>query len=136
MKTRNAEIRSRTKATDVGYRYHLEPDLMPIRLDRQLINEARMEISELPREREKRFISQYQLNKQQARLLVEERPIADFFEAVFAKISGFSDLTFNWITNQVMRVLNRTEKDYTSIISSPIASDHLAYLLRMIDQKS
>jgi len=92
--------RSKEEAHD--YRYFPEPDLPPLVVDKTRVEEMRQALPELPRARALRFVSQFQLNRTDADMLAEEKPIADYFEkTVKADPSIPPKLAANWITGEL-----------------------------------
>jgi aspartyl-tRNA(Asn)/glutamyl-tRNA(Gln) amidotransferase subunit B len=77
------ETRSmRTKEEAHDYRYFPDPDLLPLVVSDQWIEEIRARMPELPQARRNRFISAYSMTQEQARLLTGSREMADYYEAV------------------------------------------------------
>src|SRR4030095_9201254 len=75
----------RGKESAHDYRYFPEPDLPPLVLDQSWIESIRASLPELPEAKTRRFLEQYELKPQEARLLTSEKALADYFEAVVAK---------------------------------------------------
>ncbi len=88
--------RSKEEAHD--YRYFPEPDLPPLVLDQSLIEEIKSQMPELPVIRAQRFISEYQISRANALILVQEANLADFFEEV-AKLAKAEGLAANQVAN-------------------------------------
>jgi len=120
-------MRSKEEAHD--YRYFPEPDLMPVEIDKEWIDEIRAQIVELPGEKMERFIKEYDLPKDDARLLTEERAMADWFEEV-VRLGGNPKSVANWIKGELMRLLNRDNKSFDEC---PLEPAHLYWLLRFIE---
>ncbi len=120
-------MRSKEDAHD--YRYFPDPDLPPVALAAEWIDEVRAGIPEMPHLRRARFIKDHGLSEQDAELLSEERGLADFFEAV-AERSGNVKAASNWVRGELLRVLNET---HGSIESSPIPAEALGDLIRLVD---
>ena len=80
--SRKATVVMRRKEEAADYRYFPEPDLPPLVLERSFIEAIREQLPELPRERRRRLQEQYGLSAEVAALLVEDRELAVFFEAV------------------------------------------------------
>jgi len=64
----------------MDYRYFPEPDLLPIELDDDFISEARDTIPELPIEKRLRYLSEYKLSDDDARLLTTSRELSEYFD--------------------------------------------------------
>ena len=125
---RNETRSMRSKEVANDYRYFPCPDLLPVELDEAYIDACRRCLPELPDAKRKRFISQYQLPEADARQLTQERPTADYFEAVAARC-GDGRLAANWINGDLASALNREQRD---LAQSPISSDRLGDLILCI----
>jgi len=122
-----ASMRSKEEAHD--YRYFPEPDLPPLVVGAEWIEEARRSLPELPAERRKRFACEYALPAYDASVLTQEREVAEYFEAA-AQASGNPKAASNWVMTEVLRKL---KEDGRGIASSPIPPAALAGLVRLID---
>ena len=111
-------MRSKEEAHD--YRYFPEPDLIPLQIERALIDEVRGKVPELPAARAKRYETGFGIPAADAEVLTTTREIADFFEAT-AHESGNARSSANWVRNEVLRV---------GLVTTP---QKLARLIRMID---
>lgn len=125
-KDETRSMRSKEVAND--YRYFPEPDLLPIELDDAFIEAVRAELPELPDARKERFIGDYALSEYDAGVLTSEREMADYFEAV-AKHSGDAKLAANWVTGDLLALLN---KNNLEIVDSPIDALRLGTLIARI----
>lgn len=100
---RGITISLRTKEFEHDYRYFPEPDLVPLVIANR-IEEIKREIPELPDEKRARFLTQYSITKEHANALTFDIHIADFFEAVAAKIDP--RLSATWIADVLKGELN------------------------------
>jgi aspartyl-tRNA(Asn)/glutamyl-tRNA(Gln) amidotransferase subunit B len=92
--------RSKEEAHD--YRYFPEPDLPPLVVDKEWVEQIKKSLPELPRARAFRFVKQYQLNRADTDLLAEEKSIADYFEKIIqADPSIPPKLAANWIAGEL-----------------------------------
>jgi aspartyl-tRNA(Asn)/glutamyl-tRNA(Gln) amidotransferase subunit B len=121
-------MRSKEEAHD--YRYFPEPDLMPVEIDEGWLNEIRAQIVELPDARMERFIKEYNLPEDDARLLTEERAMADWFEEA-VRLGGHPKTVANWMMGELLRLLN---KDGIQIEDSKVKPAQLVGLLSLIDR--
>ena len=121
-------MRSKEEAHD--YRYFPEPDLPPLIVSAELIEDVRRIMPELPENRRKRFSEQYGLSYVDASQLVSERSLADYYEAA-AEASGNPRATSNWIRSELLREL---EAKGLSAADSPVPPQELGALVRMIDE--
>ena len=126
--TKKNETRSmRTKEDAHDYRYFPDPDLLPLELNDDFINEIKKEIPELPDEKKKRFIDKFNLSPYEANILVSDIETSKYFEDV-SKNSDVK-LATNWITGELFALLNNKSIEITE---SPITSENLAKLINLI----
>jgi aspartyl-tRNA(Asn)/glutamyl-tRNA(Gln) amidotransferase subunit B len=118
-------MRSKEEAHD--YRYFPDPDLLPITLNPEFVEEQRAFLPELPDEKKERFMADYGLSVYDAGVLVAERDTADFFESV-AK-SRDAKLVANWVISELFGRLNKSGKDVTE---SPVSAQSLGGLIDLI----
>jgi aspartyl-tRNA(Asn)/glutamyl-tRNA(Gln) amidotransferase subunit B len=121
-------MRSKEEAHD--YRYFPEPDLQPLIVSEQFVDEVRRGMPELPEQRRKRFSEQYGLSYADASQLVSDRALADYYETA-AEASGNPRATANWIRTELLREL---EAKGVSAGESPVPAKELAALVRLIDE--
>ena len=125
-------MRSKESAHD--YRYFPDPDLLPLVIDESWVEEIRAELPELPDARRKRFVSAYGLPAYDAELLTSRRDVADYFEAAVT-IHPSAKALSNWIIGDLFRVMKDRRLDEKLYITDwPVAPQHLAEMVRMIDQ--
>jgi len=124
----------RTKEFAHDYRYFPDPDLLPLIIDDNWIREIRNTLPELPDARRARFIAQYGLPPYDAGLLTSRKDIADFFEQAVAVHSNPKAIS-NWILGDLFRVVKERRLDEQLYIASwPAQAQHLAELVRLIDE--
>jgi aspartyl-tRNA(Asn)/glutamyl-tRNA(Gln) amidotransferase subunit B len=123
----------RGKESAHDYRYFPEPDLPPLVLEQSWIDSIHATLPELPEAKTRRFIAQYELKLQEARLLTSEKALADYFEAVAAKSKSPARTVSSWIAGEFMRYLNDLNIDLTHI---PVPSEDLARLIDMVTDKT
>ena len=119
-------MRSKEVAND--YRYFPEPDLLPLELSEADLDSIRAQLPELPSARRHRFQSEFGLSAYDAQVLTDEKPLADYFEAV-AEDTGEPKLAANWVQGELMAALNAAD---TPVSACPITPDTLAGLIRRI----
>jgi len=100
----------RTKEQAHDYRYFPEPDIPPIIVSKELLEEIRAELPELPEIRRNRFKTEMNLSDFDADVLTETRYIADYFESVL-KTHNEPKAVANVITTEVRRILNEQSID-------------------------
>ncbi len=125
-------MRSKEEAHD--YRYMPDPDLVEVEVDDEMIDQVRANLPELPRVRRRRFVQEVGLPAYDARVLTEEREVADYFEAALEHLykrtkGGDTDaqakLVSNLVMTEVMRVLN---EESITIDELPVDPERLAQL--------
>lgn len=121
-------MRSKEEAPD--YRYFPDPDLMPIVVPVEQVEEIRSSLPELPDSRRARYIEKYGLSPYDANMLLISRKMAEFFEQA-AEQSGNPKAAANWIMGEIFRLLTEEEKEEAAI---PFAPTHLGKLITLIDQ--
>jgi len=120
-------MRSKEEAHD--YRYFPEPDLVPVVIAKETVEEIRKSIPELPDAKRERFVKEYGLPEYDADMLTQSRAMASYYEEA-TKLSGQPKVVSNWIMGELMRLLNADAKD---IENSPIKPDKLAGMVKMIE---
>src|SRR5207245_2614920 len=129
---RAAETRAmRSKEEAHDYRYFPEPDLPPLVVTNDFIEQVRGSMPELPAPRAKRFSKQYGLSFADASQLTAERSLADYYEAAVESSGGNARATANWIRSELLRELENTG---VTAEKSPIPAVELGALVRMIDE--
>ncbi|NUB12661.1 Asp-tRNA(Asn)/Glu-tRNA(Gln) amidotransferase subunit GatB [Azospirillum brasilense] len=118
-------MRSKEEAHD--YRYFPDPDLLPLELDADWVEDIKRTLPELPDDKKARFISEYKLSPYDANVLVSEKARADFYEAV-AK-GRDPKLAANWVTGELFGYLNKAGKE---IEESPVSAENLGGLIDLI----
>ena len=126
--TKKNETRSmRTKEDAHDYRYFPDPDLLPLELNNEFIEDIKKDIPELPDEKKKRFIEKFKLSPYEANILVSDIETSKYFEDV--SIKSDIKLATNWITGELFALLNDKNIEITE---SPISSENLAKLINLI----
>ncbi|MEE2746138.1 MAG: Asp-tRNA(Asn)/Glu-tRNA(Gln) amidotransferase subunit GatB [Pseudomonadota bacterium] len=130
--SKNGETRSmRSKEEAHDYRYFPDPDLLPIKLTDAYVEKIRKDLPELPDEKKERFLSAYGLSKADAEIIVTEKKVAEYFEAVASDQDG--KLVANWIIHEIFAVL-RAEN--IEISDCPISTNQLRGLIGLISDKT
>lgn len=131
-KNETRSMRSKEEAND--YRYFPDPDLLPVVLEPEMIEEMRASLPELPNTKRDRFLSDMNLSRYDASVLTSSRKLADYFEAVLAA-SDRKDpkLCANWVITQLSGALNKASLDITA---SPVTAEQLGGLLMRISDNT
>jgi aspartyl-tRNA(Asn)/glutamyl-tRNA(Gln) amidotransferase subunit B len=118
-------MRNKEEAHD--YRYFPDPDLLPLELTAAFVDDLQTHLPELPDEKKARFTREYGLSGYDAGVLVAEREIADFFEAVAR--GRDAKAAANWVINDLGGRLNKEGKD---IAAAPVSASQLGAILDLI----
>ncbi len=116
----------RTKEEANDYRYFPDPDLLPLVLDEELIEEVRGTLPELPDAKKQRFMDEYGLKAYDAGVLTATREMADYYEVVVAACGGDAKLAANWVMGELSGALN---KEGIEITEAPVSAEALGGLL-------
>ena len=119
-------LRSKEMAHD--YRYFPDPDLMPVKVDEAWLAQIRATVPELPFDRQRRFMADYQLPYTITTVLVPERELSDYFEET-AKLCRQPQAAGNWITNDLLRELAAAR---ISLPECKVRPGHLAALVQLV----
>lgn len=125
---RTTSMRGKEEAHD--YRYFPDPDLLPLVIDADWIEETKRDLPELPHEKKERFKSAYGLPVYDAGLLSDSRELADYFEACLEHFPQPKTVS-NWIMGNLLGLLNAEGK---TIEETPVAPKDLAELLKLVDE--
>ncbi|MEM6463315.1 MAG: Asp-tRNA(Asn)/Glu-tRNA(Gln) amidotransferase subunit GatB [Pseudomonadota bacterium] len=120
-------MRSKEDAHD--YRYFPDPDLLPLEFDDAYVTGLMDGLPELPDDKKARLMSDMGLSAYDASILVSDKTIADYFEAVADGRDG--KLAANWVINDLLGALNRAGK---TIEETPISPEQLGAVLDLIKQ--
>lgn len=128
--SREITFTQRVKEQEDDYRYFPEPDLPPLVIEQGWINRVRAELPELPVEKYKRFRQQYHLSEYDAKVLVAEKAVADYFEKSAATDPEVvPKVLANWITGELFGLLNQAG---VSIDSAHVSPEEFAGLISMV----
>ena len=118
-------MRSKEEAHD--YRYFPDPDLLPVNLSEEFVEEIRRTLPELPDDKKRRLVDKLGLSGYDADVLVAERATAEYFEA--AAEGQDAKTVANWVTSDLFGYLNKEDLD---IADSPVAAKQLGALVGLI----
>jgi aspartyl-tRNA(Asn)/glutamyl-tRNA(Gln) amidotransferase subunit B len=120
-------MRSKEFAND--YRYFPEPDLPPLRVPPDLIEKVKTEMPELPDARRARYISEFGLTLYEAGVIIDEREVADYFEATLPNLKN-RKAAANWVMTEVLRIVHESGKAIGEAV--PPATE-VGALLKMVE---
>lgn len=118
----------RTKVSAVSYRYLVEPNILPIRLDETWIQAAYDSLPELPAQRITRY-QEYGLATEDIKVLISNKPLSDFFDETVKHTNDYRSVA-NWLLQDVLGYVNKNQITIETIQLKP---QHLATLIEMID---
>jgi aspartyl-tRNA(Asn)/glutamyl-tRNA(Gln) amidotransferase subunit B len=123
---RTRVMRSKEEAHD--YRYFPEPDLQPLAVTADWVEQVRRSMPELPDARRRRFMEQYELSFNDASLLTRDGALADFYERAAASSSARG--AANWLKGELLRELDAAG---IAADASPVSPEELGALVRAVD---
>ena len=128
--TRGMTFTMRSKEEAHDYRYFPEPDLVPFMMDEAAIENAKQSLPELPEKKQNRLIEQYKLTLYDAKILIQDPDLADFFEQCSQYYKDVKKIC-NWINGPLMKELN-TRKARLNEIS--LNAKNFAALIQKVDE--
>ncbi|PLS22392.1 Asp-tRNA(Asn)/Glu-tRNA(Gln) amidotransferase subunit GatB [Neptunicoccus cionae] len=124
-KNETRSMRSKEEAHD--YRYFPCPDLLPLEIDQEWVDDIKAGLPELPDAKRARFMADFGLSEYDASVLTADVENADFFEKVAEGNDG--KLAANWVINELFGRLKKDDKD---ISTSPVSPDQLGGIIKLI----
>ena len=122
-------MRSKEYAHD--YRYFPDPDLVPLTVNAEWLDEVRAQLPELPDAKSKRFQNEFGLPRYDAEVLTAEKELAAYFDQVVAAAGKKqAKAASNWVMGDVLRLLNERK---IAIAECPVTPERLARMLSLID---
>jgi len=121
--------RSKEYAND--YRYFPDPDLPPMEISREWVEQIRSRLPELPDAKRERFVTAYGLDADKAAVLVQERQVADYYEEVVAAYRGLPGDAVPWISGELFRLMRSQGIEIADVEVPAVA---LADLLNLVDR--
>ncbi len=131
VKNESRSMRTKEEAND--YRYFPDPDLLPVEVTTDYLEEVRSHLPELPAQKVARFQSELGLSDYDARVLAADKALADFFETVIKESGAPAKLAANWVTSEIMGALNKNDLD---ISESPVSAEQIGGLLKRIQDNT
>ena len=123
-----AVMRSKEEAHD--YRYFPDPDLVPLKLEKEWIEGCRKKVIELPADRLQRFVTEFALPEYDAGVLTTSKAMADYFEAC-VRLFNQPKTVSNWVMGELARELNYSGLDASA---SPVSPERLTDLLQLVER--
>jgi len=122
-------ISLRTKEEEQDYRYFPEPDLPPISISNEYIEQIKEVMPELPDARKVRFMQEFNLSDYDSGVLVSSKTLADFFEKC-ARLYEKPKIIVNWLINDIMKILN---KENIEIYETKLSPSNVVEMIKMIE---
>ncbi|MEY2793947.1 MAG: hypothetical protein RJA76_1939, partial [Bacteroidota bacterium] len=119
----------RIKETMNDYRYFPEPDLAPLEVSDQWIQEIKSSMPLLPWEQEAEFVQRFQLSEYDANYLSESKEMADYFKQTAEKTKAYKSIA-NWLMGPVKTYLN---ENHLEIQQFPLSSTRLAEIIEKVE---
>ena len=119
----------RTKEDAIDYKYFTDPNLPPIKLDEDWINEIKEEIPRLQYERYSLYVNEYGVSRKDANTIIREKEISDYYEECIT-LGGDPVITSNWLTGSLIGNMNKLSLTIKDIKLTPRM---LIDLIKMID---
>jgi aspartyl-tRNA(Asn)/glutamyl-tRNA(Gln) amidotransferase subunit B len=130
-KNETRSMRSKEEAND--YRYFPDPDLLPLVIEPEFLEQVKAKLPELPDEKKQRFMQEYGLSLYDAAVLTSNRELAGFFEET-VKLSGSdAKLCVNWVMGDLSALLNKENLDITE---SKVSAPQFAVMLHRISDNT
>ncbi len=126
-KNETRSMRSKEEAND--YRYFPDPDLLPVYISKELREDVKAGLPELPHVKRQRFVEEYKLDAETAMQLASSKQLANYFEALISESGCDAKICSNWVTVELSGALNKQGID---IAQSPVNYQRLAGLLKRI----
>jgi len=125
-------ISMRSKEGSSDYRYFPEPDLPPIEVSKEQLAAWKSQLPELPAQKRDRYESKLELSAYDARVLTDDRAVAEYFEAAVAANANPKQAA-NWVMGDIAAYLNANKLGITDIAITPEA---LGEMVNLIEDKT
>ena len=123
----NSTIRIRTKVDAIDYKYFIDPNIPPIKIDKKWVEKIVNTIPRLPLERQNSYITEYGLSAYDAKILVKDKDIASYFEECI-NLGLDAKMASNWITVNIVTELNKDNSSIRDFYITPL------YLKQILDR--
>ena len=124
-------IRMRSKVDAIDYKYFVEPNIPKYKITKEWLDEIRKSIPELANERKEKYINSYGISEYDAKILVKEKAVADYYEETI-KLGANPKASSNWITSVILGHLNKFDLNINDIFLKP---NMLVDLIKLVDNK-
>jgi len=125
-------VAMRSKEGAADYCYFPDPDLPPLILEKEMVDELKATLPELPHARYERYVNSIGLSEYNASLLINDKPLSDFYDEA-AKVCKNVKRLCNWVT---VEFVGRLKDQGIHLASSPITPKLVAELVNLIEEKT
>lgn len=125
-------VHMRSKADAIDYRYFTDPNIPRYRITKEYIENVRNSIPELAHQRKEKYINEYNLSEYDAKVLVKDKHVSDYFEECLSLGSDAKSAS-NWITTRILGETNKSEE--ITIDNIFIRPNMLTSLIKLINDK-
>ena len=108
----------RSKVDAVDYKYYIEPNIPPIKIDDSLIDEIKSEIPMLQFDRVVKYMNQYGLSRYDSEIIVKDKKVSDYFDETIS-LGCNPKSSANWITSNILGYLNKNGLSIDDIYLTP-----------------
>ena len=119
----------RSKVDAVDYKYYIEPNIPPIKIEDEWIEEIKSSIPMLQFERVEKYMNEYGLSRYDSEIIVKDKRVSDYYEETIS-LGADPKISANWITSVILGYLNKYELAITDIYLTPTM---LVELIKMVD---
>lgn len=126
---RSSSQRSKEDAMD--YRYVPEPDILPIVLDAEILESCRAQVVELPITKRMRYLNEYKLKDDDARLLTADAKLSQYFDEL-VELSGDAQKSCSYITSVLLALINESE-EIQELHELKFKSSELAQVIKLVN---
>jgi len=123
-------IKMRSKENAQDYRFITDPDLPIIQIEKKEIEKTKLNLPETPKEKLKKLIQEYKIEKKYAEVLTKKIEIVEFFENVVEKINP--TIAIHWVIGELLNILNYNKKELDEVNILP---EHFIELLKLVEEK-
>ena len=125
-------VHMRSKADAIDYRYFTEPNIPRYKITQEFIESVRNSIPMLAHERKQKYINEYNLSEYDAKVIVKDKKVSDYFEEVIS-LGSDAKSACNWITTRLLGEINKSEE--ITIDNIYIRPNMISELIKLIEDK-
>lgn len=111
-------IYMRSKVDAIDYKYFVEPNIPKFKLDKSWLEEIKSSIPPLASERKEKYINDYNITPRDAKILVKEKPLADYFEETIS-LGANPQSVANWLNSIILGHINKMELSIKELFLTP-----------------